>query len=322
MNTTLENPVPVEQLTPPSAETYSTLGGLVIGIDQSNEERRIEIAGHSYNTNLPEGIYPFSEHGDQSALSEIELSPIRLDELTDGTYTVTEDPADVSQTSTEPYTRTISIRHSEHGKAIDAKSFSRPDLLGMDPPTARYFSKLGYEFDDDTLVDGKLTPSAIPTPETIKTAAKALGVDIEIFEEGLISPTDYLNTLANGKFPVSGATESYYRHDAAATHLKVMLLGGTEIRSVLADAASRALSAGDSAVREATGAIDKYTDALADIYNELGYCHDSAIELGLTAGISQETTLALIAVIQSRAQEQGINPPPKQEPRIIPQLPG
>ncbi len=321
MNATLEKPVSAEQLASQDAETYSALGYLAIDVEQSNEERRVEIAGHSYTTNLPEGTYPFYEHGGQGSLTEIELSPNRLDELTEGTYIVSETPADVSQTGTEPYTRTIIIRQNEHGKAIDTKSFSRPDLLGMDPSTAQYFSKLGYEF-DDTLVNGKLTPSAVPTPETIKTAAKELGVDIEIFEEGLISPTDYLHTLANGKFPVSGASESYYRHDASDTHLKVMLLGGTEIRSVLAEAASRALSAGGSTVGEATGAIDMYTDALSDIYNELGYSHSSAIELGLTAGISQETTLELISIIQNRAQEEGILPIPKQESQVPSRLPG
>jgi hypothetical protein len=137
-------------------------------------------------------------------------------------------------------------------------------------------TQMGFTFEESTVV-------AIPTPRTIVERASSLGVDISLVRQGSIDSNTYLQTFAEGKYPVSVSSEEYFAHDIEDDHLTAVILGGEALKESLSRVAARALATNSSEkIANATDQIDIFTSALR-------------VVLGDTHTVSEHSGLDLVA---------------------------
>jgi len=283
---------------------------------QEQAARDIEIDGKKCQTTLPEGCNPFINTPGAEDLSLAVLAPSRLDQIPVGKYSVIGNGYNSETQQNGQIERIIEIYASEVGLAIDPNSFVNTREWIIRPENSELFSALGYEFGDEQVVNGYLMPTGVPLPETIVASAGKHGLEIQLFaEDGLISPKNYLKAFSDRKYPVSAGTEGFYRHDISDTHLEVMILGGDDLKDLLSATTTQALQGDDESIGKAAGAIDRYTEALSDIYDELGYCHEDAVLEGEKVGIARVDTERIITVLQEKAKKFGILPKPELDAR-------
>jgi hypothetical protein len=277
--------------------------------------RDIKIGENLYHTNLPEELDLFEDK--VSRPLQHPLRPTELDKLPVGSFFLSrqeEMEDDLGIKSTRESQRRITVFNTEHGKAIDASSFTGEWSIGRG--MGKLMSAMGYVVKED---NGQETITAIPTPDTLKAATHDLGVEVEyIPDEGTISGRKYLGVYAQGKYPISTATESDYSHDSEDDHLTAMILGGDPLKIALKDVAIDALSKDDEVVRIKTMLTDRFTATLRAVvaahHELLGEAYGreqgrrTLLTLGKDLGLTDEVTGKILSTAQENARKFGLEP--------------
>jgi hypothetical protein len=312
---------------PPLQPVAHDIGAVLIAESVASSVRPIELAGNSYTTDLPAGLDVFEEPPDTYGLTpkNATLRPKVLDDIPVGEFSVTgsyEDTDDNFQKVMQPVTRPIAAYETPKGKVITRESFGQSsdpgDTWALQPGTAELMTDLGYVVDS---LDGNPTITAVPTPDTVQRSAAALGVDIKFFpNEGIIPGRDYLQAFADGKYPVSTGSASYYKHDIGDDHLTALAIGGEPLKSALISAATAALEKDDAAVDAAANYVDKMTAILRTVVaphtriadehfgTEKGRAsfHDKAADLGISPEVADE----IIATAQENGRKYNMHVQP------------
>ena len=90
---------------------------------------------------------------------------------------------------------------------------------------------------------GNPSKMQVPTPKKLAQQVRAVQEDtsnivdlpqLEFVKDGAISPTDYVDIISNGKFPVGANDMYYYMHDIASEHLGALLQYGDPLMDLMA----------------------------------------------------------------------------------------
>ena len=226
----------------------------------------ITFGGVDYTSDRALGFYPFEETDGRTSLDYAVIPPARMDDFAEGTTTISgviqEEVDDMGAVEDVVIKRAIEIIPTERGRTISLESLGKSDPYWETmPDTYRLMESLGFV---TTEAEGIV---AIPTPETVKNAAKELGVEIAFFPNtDVLSSEDYLATFAAGKYPVS--LKHHYKHDITDDHLTGTVLGGEPLKNALKEAAIRYLGADTETVNDATVSIDALTNILRKIVSK------------------------------------------------------
>lgn len=274
-------------------------------------------------TNVPQNVTVFNyDRGRQ----EVTIIPSATDSLEEGSYTIqSEDqsiPSDIDFDATVPIYKEISLKQTEKGKMINANSISESvrSTIEILPNIAGLMGQLGFTFETKTnSYDGTQYDSllALPTPETFKENCRALGIDVELFQDdGLIPPKQYVQSYSEGKYPVATGVELYYVHDIRDDHITGVVLGGDELRDAHAEVSQSALSSNDEElIGQMAGGIDSFTNTLRSVIADggtLGEAYGTRMgrstlyRVGKNIGLSNETVEAILLKAQERAISFGI----------------
>jgi hypothetical protein len=259
----------------------------------------------SFQTDLPEGVWPFepTEPGEtpQHPFSR-PILPSALDSMPVGEFQIGN-----PQTQDATYNRRITITEDTDGKYINA--IGDNGLISNKGKTQQVMEALGYKFGDSFYMT---RVEALPTPNTIQKKAAELGVDIQFFpDQKLIEGTSYLEAFAAEKYPVSTASTEYYLHDTRDDHITAMVIGGEPLKAALRDSAKQALEAGLDA-NERAGDIDDFTAYLrgtvSPTLNNLNrpYGEDTLLSVGQRAGLSAEKVHQIVDTARANAQKFGM----------------
>ncbi len=265
----------------------------------------IMVGGEAYETDLPEGVNPFSEDG--------HIDPKKMDELAAGNFTLISKGGESDLYDSGP-DRKISVRKTDAGKVIGNGAFQYYWEIGPGK-TGRLMESLGFEVNDSTEND---FVTGVPTPETLVKVSAQHGVAIELIrgDEHYVDGPTYLGAFKAGKYPVSLGTESAYRHDTEDDHITAMVLGKEPLRDALAEAADKALGSGDrKRIDMAAQDIDTFTATLRSIVSPgilLGEAYGrqsgrrTLLQYGERLGISEDTVSTILSTAQATARELGI----------------
>jgi hypothetical protein len=274
---------------------------------------RIEFGGVAYDTNLPEGVNPY---GEASHVRQAKLLPNELDKLQLGNYFV-------STTETDPWAdvpkerevrHEINIIDGERGKTVNTGASNLPWTL--QEGTAELMRVLGYVVEEKNGVERIV---AFPTPETVKSAAQLVGVDIEFFpDDEFIPGAKYLGAYADGKYPVSTKEIDMYKHDIEDDHLTAMVLGGEPLKNALAEVATQALHQGAEAIDGTARRIDVFTATLRAVIRGHGNLQGEAYgaeqgrktlhEEGTKMGLNHEVVETILTQAQEIARQLDLEP--------------
>ena len=255
----------------------------------------------------------------------LSVIPSKLDDVQIGEHAVTTiakpNVAQIVDREGRPYpfmstSRAIQIDEVDGGRVFskpddvyDDNSFTQPDLYGG---SETFMTGLGY-----IVVGGKVV--ATPTPETVKSRAINMGVDIELFPGACPIPArDFLGVFSRGAYPVSTGSINLYTHDIGNVHLPAMVLGGEPLKVALATAASRALEGTEEEQHKAVEAIDFMTLVLGqvlynvsagdyDLKRERSYIGgaDDFVKYAVELGIEEDVANSILAEGMSKAKELG-----------------
>lgn len=248
--------------------------------------RKLSIGDVTFKTNVPAQVALFDTQSEVMSYDNGRLgyrfNPAALDAIEPGTYRVSSWRKHKISPIGHPwkYRQSIDIQGSPYGKVVDQASFGNtlpvtfsPERLGEEPGSraravAPLLGKLGYVLAQNKRI------TALPTPTTFQHAASQHGVSVRIFDgSGRINDVEYLQSFAEGHYPVAAGKENYYLHDISDDHATAMLLGGAPLRDALQGAAAYALEEGKTDV--VPGAIDNYTSLLRLVVVDDGYTFDS-----------------------------------------------
>ncbi|CAN5415103.1 hypothetical protein BH10PAT3_BH10PAT3_0230 [soil metagenome] len=280
----------------------------VEGLTNGNALRQITLGGQEFDTDLPENTDIFNEDTEGS-----QIIPSKLDGLPVGGFVVSRNETyfdDLGNDVVHRVERRIDVMQSEKGKAVNVNAFanSNHDTWILNPTTENLMTQLGF------LVDGK-NIKAFPTPDTVVATAHNLGVEIQLIPEaGQLSSRDYLRVFADGKYPVSTANETYYKHDIQDDHLPAVILGGMPLKVALQGVAKEAIASGDQEkMNDVTGAVDGFTARLRGVvYDGVGAAYGremgrgTLIKAGRALGLSDEVTQGILEHAQESAKGFGI----------------
>ncbi len=284
-----------------------------------NTERSIVIDGSEYETNIPNGVQLIAEEGFPGYIAEKQLLPGDFDALDPGAYVIRGEQkvqGEFGGSEITPVERTITIREGAAGKVISRDSLKQKwPFWSMQSDATELMQSLGYEV-EQTAHGPEL--SAVPTPETVRAAAGLSGVDIRFFSDvEHISGSDYLQTFADGQYPVSTKTETMYWHDIDDDHLTAMVLGGEPLKQSLSEVAKEALAKGGDAIDGIAARVDTFTATLRGVISahqqiageayglEMG--RSTLIRQGEELGIKPEETQKILEQAQARARALHMN---------------
>ncbi len=264
----------------------------------------VEFGGQSYEGHFPPEINLF---GADPERGRPVLIPSALDSLTPGTYGLVakREGGDDEFVSYSP-PRVVELRESGSGLVTGVEAFKdRYWYLG--PGMSEVMAGLGYIIENEQIV-------GVPSPSTLKAAAKRLGVDVALLDGvGDIKAPLYLGAFAEGKYPVATGNESDYKHDIEDDHLTVMVLGAEPLREALQDVARNALTAGGEFARAVTKGIDTFTATLRAVISThrdlLGEAYGKEegrrtyLETAKDIGIDEATAEGILRTAQENARE-------------------
>jgi hypothetical protein len=306
-----ENYVPLErskaEYAPPLGHTALDRGGTTE--TEAKPFRLIEVEGRTVETDLPEGVdivlVGFSPKRPSVPIKEVNKLPAGKFMMFDR--------------DNKSFTRGgISLTEHDGFKRINHSETSVPvfGLRRIGEGASGLMEQLGFVVSPE----GKWA-SESPTPDTFRSKAAALGVDVRFFPDfNLVPAHEYLDTFKNGQYPVALGSGEYYAHDTSDDHITAMVFGGEELKDTLAAAAIRALETGDDAlVSDAAAEIDHYTAALRGVINPHGLDTEGPRaefmaangrktfhRIGSRLGISPESSDRILTLAQARARQYGI----------------
>jgi|GEM_PF-908422 len=285
--------------------------------------RPLELNGKRCMTDLPVGVEVFEdvteEMADITTVALATLRPTALDTIPVGKFSVTgelETFDDNFQPITMTLNRPIEAAQTDKGKVVSTESFGKlQDEWKLQPDMGDLMEALGYVTETS---DGYRRITAIPTPDTIKRAASKLGVDIKLFpDDGYIPGIDYLQTFADGQYPVSTGKSEFYKHDIEDDHLTSMALGGEPLKSALRTVAAAALQQGEAVIDDTARGIDSLTNALRGVVATSSEFLGSAFgkeasratfqAKAANIGISAEVANEIIAVAQENGRKYNLH---------------
>lgn len=261
-------------------------GDLIAPAEAEPFSRNIELGGVTYETNLPESVDAFN----LDSWKHLQVRPEELDKLPAGSFRI----------SNASNKREITVFETEHGKAIDAEAIGK---FGLQRGVETLMTDLGYLIEGEP---GDRKVKAVPTPDTLKSAAAKLDVDIEFMdtEDKYIKGRDYLEAYRDKKYP---ASLKDYQHDIEDGHLTAVVLGGEPLKIALSDVADRALAKWQEAIDHAAVWLDNFTNELR--YAVHGDDPEDETRLdraGNQLGLAPETTQEILRTAQENARAYGL----------------
>lgn len=281
---------------------------------ESRETRFIRVGGKLCETDIPEGINIFDSHKYMGP-RDMPLLPWALDALEEGEYSLSWNErvrTNEFEGQLKPATRKIQVFQGEKGKVIDSLDGGQEKVYHY---AKNLMLALGYVLSDKPEEDDYYWCSGTPTPETVQSAAKLLGVEIRFFSNfpNEIDGEPYLQSYADGCYPASKNNTTWYTHDIEDDHLTIVVLGGDKLRDALQIVASDALSINDSErVKDTAGRLDRFTECLrlatsenprfeSEAFNEEN-CMETLYTRGFELGLDAKTIEELLAECQKNAK--------------------
>lgn len=298
-----------------TSETTAALGSkALLGAEEMAGDMRTTTVGNVVcMTDLPAGFEPTpaDEYADPANMT---FPVSQLDALPHGNYQVTGSRMrnnEYFEMVPIPFRKTIETSPHNGGTVVNAESMGYGNWR-IQPDSTRLMEALGYRIADQ---NGEVVVDGVPTPATVKEAARKLGVDIHFFEDADIIPGDqYLGVIAAGKYP---ASYGEYKHDIEDDHLTAVVLGAEPLRDALAQVASASLKGEGLPVNQAALRIDQLTAVLRAVISshsefqgeEFGTQkgRQSFMVRAAEIGIAHDQADAILRTAQANAKAYGLD---------------